>query len=397
MSAISETIDDLRGGGRGWTLLVVAAGWLLINGFRVVLPALLPQIKADFQIDNASAGFALTVLWMLYAGLQFPSGIVADRVGERSLLLVGGVVAALSLGAFYLSPFFLVFLLACALFGFGAGLFGTPRDMLLSRTFADTDSTAYGVTFAFGSLGAAGLPYLATAITTRFGWRVGVVWLLPIFLVVSVGLWLTVPARRPEADDGRLRAGETVRRTIEALTDRTVLLASIVVLLFLFTYQALLSFLPTYLVEVKGLEQQFAAALFGLFFVFSAIVQPAAGIIADRFGDRMPVLVMIVLGTVTLGVLPFVEGVVALAILVPFLGIRIGIGPLTNAFIVRNLPSAIRGMGWGFLRTVFFAVGATGSSIVGVFGDAGLFDAAFLLLAALTGISAIFWIRVFHE
>jgi hypothetical protein len=81
MSTVGETIDGLRGGGRGWTLLVIAVGWLFISGFRVVLPALLSTIKADFAVDNASAGFALTVLWLTYAGLQFPSDLVADRIG----------------------------------------------------------------------------------------------------------------------------------------------------------------------------------------------------------------------------------------------------------------------------------------------------------------------------
>jgi predicted MFS family arabinose efflux permease len=142
MSTVRETVDELRGGGRGWTLLAIAVGWLLLSGFRVVLPALLPQIKADFAVDNASAGFALTVLWLVYAGLQFPSGVVADRTGERTLLIVGTLLAALSLGLFAVAPLFSLFLLACGLFGLGAGLFGTPRDMLLSRTYPTADVTA---------------------------------------------------------------------------------------------------------------------------------------------------------------------------------------------------------------------------------------------------------------
>ena len=179
MSTIRETVEGLRGGGRGWTLLAVAGGWLFINGFRVVLPALLPQVKGDFAVTNASAGVALTVLWLLYAGLQFPAGVAADRVGERKFLVGGAALSALSFGAFYVAPLFAFFLVACGLFGIAAGLFGTPRDMFLSRSYPEADSTAYGVTFAAGSVGAATLPFLATAIATRWGWRLAVVWLLP--------------------------------------------------------------------------------------------------------------------------------------------------------------------------------------------------------------------------
>jgi predicted MFS family arabinose efflux permease len=390
MSAVREAVGRLRAG-HGWTLLVVASGWLLVQGFRVALPAILPQIKTEFAVGNTGAGFALTVLWFAYAAMQFPSGVVADRIGERRLLVGGIALATLCLGLFYLAPLFAVFLLACGAFGVGAGLYGTPRDMLLSRTFPRTVSTAYTVTFSAGSIGAAALPLVVTALATRFDWRIAVLALLPLFAVVGLGLWRVVPAA-PTTDDDGLSARETAVRTARALSDRTVLLASAGMVLFIFTYQAILSFLPTYLVEVKGLDSGTAAALFGLLFVFAAVVQPITGTLADRYGERPTVIVLVVLSTVTLLALPFTDARLALAVLVPVLGIRIAIGPLTSAYVVPLLPEDVQGSGWGLLRTVFFGVGSTGSTVVGVFGDAGLFDAAFLFLTALTGVIVVFWL-----
>ncbi|WP_152042700.1 MFS transporter [Salinigranum salinum] len=394
MRTAEKTLRGLRGDGRGWTLLIVAAGWLFISGFRVVLPALLPQIKADFAIDNASAGFALTVLWLVYASLQFPAGLTADRIGERRLLVVGAVAGAIAIGTFYFSPPFTLFLLACALFGVGSGLFGTPRDMLLSRRYPDADSTAYSVTFAAGSLGAAVLPFVATAVASRWGWRLAVVWLFVPMLLVSVGLWWAVSSTPANATTDRLSARETVRRTAGALTDRSVVFASLAMIVFVFTYQALVAFLPTYLVEVKGIDQGIAAALFGLLFVVGAVVQPVVGHFADRYRERTVVLLVILFSTVSLLALPFAEGVVALSVLVPLLGVRIAAAPLASAFIVRELPTQVQGAGWGLIRTLFFALGATGSSVMGLFGDAGLFDAGFVLLAGLTGVAAVVWLRI---
>jgi predicted MFS family arabinose efflux permease len=394
MSTIRETVEGLRGQGRGWTLLAVAAGWLFINGFRVLLPAVLPQVKADFAVTNASAGFALTVLWLLYAGLQFPAGIAADRVGERRLLVGGATLGAVSFAAFYLAPVFTLFLAACALFGIGAGLFGTPRDMFLSRTYPEADSTAYGFAFAAGSLGAAALPYVATTIATRWSWRLAVVWLVPFLLAVAAALWWVGPPTAVPAAGDRLSARETARRTLGALSNRSILLASGVFFPFVFTYQALLSFLPTYLVELKGLDQSLAALLFGLLFVVSAVTTPLAGHAADQYGEHRTILALIVLATVTVAVLPGLEGRLALAVLVPLLGIRVAIGPLLSAFMVRELPASVQGTGWGFLRTLFFGLGATGSTVIGLFADAGLFDTGFLLLAALTGLTALFWLRI---
>ena len=178
------------------------------------------------------------------------------------------------------------------------------------------------------------------------------------------------------------------------MTDRAVLLASGVMILSIFTYQALLSFLPTYLVEIKGLDQGAAAVLFGALFVFGAVVQFAAGHVADQHGERRAVLALIALATASLLALPFSRGLLALAVVVPLLGVRIGIGPLASAFVVRELPSSVQGSGWGLLRTVYFGIGATGSSVIGVLADAGLFDAGFLFLGALTGLTTLFWVAI---
>jgi predicted MFS family arabinose efflux permease len=265
--------------------------------------------------------------------------------------------------------------------------------MLLSRLYPATDSTAYGLTFAAGSFGAASLPYVATTIANRWGWRLSVVWLLPLLLVVTVGLWWAIPRTEATATE-RLSAVETARRSLGALSDRSVLLASGVMLPFVFTYQALLSFLPTYLVEIKGLGQGLAALLFGLLFVVGVVTQPLAGHAADQYGEYGTILLMVSLATATLLLLPFASGTVVLAALVPLLGLRIAIGPLVSAFIVRELPAPIQGTGWGFLRTIFFGIGATGSTVVGLFADAQLFDVAFLFLAGLTGFSALCWLLV---
>lgn len=385
----------LRGGGRGWTLLFVAAGWLFMNGFRVVLPVLLPGIKVDFHIGNAEAGVALTVLWLLYAALQFPSGLVADRTGERRVLVASAVLAGASFGAFYVAPAYAWFLFACALFGFGAGLYGTSRDMLLTRTYPRAVNTAFGITFAAGSVGAALLPFVATAVAGRFGWRAAIGSLLPLLVLVGLGLYWAVPGRPAGAGSrDRLAVDETVRQSLAALAEPRVALAGTIMLIYVFSYQGLSSFLPTYLVEVKGLGAGPVAVLFGLLFALGAAVNPVAGHLADRFGERRTVLGLIGLATATLAVLPFLHDRVALYVLVPLLGVRIAIGPILSAFIVRELPDPVQGTGWGFLRTGFFALGATASTVIGLFADAGRFDAGFLLLAGLTGLTAILWLRM---
>lgn len=82
---------------------------------------LLPQIKAEFALSNAVAEFMLTVIWLVYALIQFPAGILSDRYGEKSMLFAGLFFGAMNVFLFTISFRFFIFLIACVLFGFGSG------------------------------------------------------------------------------------------------------------------------------------------------------------------------------------------------------------------------------------------------------------------------------------
>jgi len=81
--------ERLFSGSSGRLLLVASVGWASIHGGRLLLSPLLPRITADLGITNARAGFALTLLWGLYALLQFPSGRLSDRLSRKTLLVAG--------------------------------------------------------------------------------------------------------------------------------------------------------------------------------------------------------------------------------------------------------------------------------------------------------------------
>jgi len=55
---------------------------------RLVISPVVPAISNAFGVSNAAIGLALTGMWLAYAAAQFPSGLLADRYGERSIILV---------------------------------------------------------------------------------------------------------------------------------------------------------------------------------------------------------------------------------------------------------------------------------------------------------------------
>lgn len=380
----------LGGGDQSRILGAIAFGWFLTLGLRFLLPVLLPQIRDAYAVSNATVGVAISVVWMSYGLMQFPAGMLVDRFGARTLLSSSLALAGVSLGLISVAPVFSAFLVACGLFGLATGLFGTSRGIALSRLFTSNPGRAFGITLGAGSIGSAALPFVGGTLTETVGWRATVAAATPLFLAMAVGTKLIVPATTDSDAGSTAFSRRAVTDTLRSLhTDRAIVVSFLGMTLLLFTFQAVTSFLPTYLIQEKGLTPPEANGLFALLFLTGAGFQFAGGDAVDRHGTRPVILLISAVGVLTLAVLPSVEGLVALAILIVVLSSRIGVPSVLNPYIIDNIPDAAKGSVWGLLRTTFFVVGSTGSTVVGVLADYELFDESFYLLAALTAVATI--------
>jgi MFS family permease len=157
----------------------------------------------------------------------------------------------------------------------------------------------------------------------------------------------------------------------------------------IFTFQGLSAFYVTYL--TRSMDQRVAAGLFALLFVGGAVAQLAAGTLADRYGERAVLTATAAVGSLSVGAVPLLDGVVPLALLSVVVGTRLAIAPVSNAYVIAVLPDSVTGTAWGSLRTGFFLLGATGSTVVGAMADGLLFDEAFYLLAGLTAVAAVLY------
>jgi MFS family permease len=317
--------------------------------------------------------------------------VLADRIGERNTVVASMVLAAVALSVIVLAPAFPLFVLGLVLFGFGTGLYGTPRITVLSDIYPDRAATAISINSAVGNVGNAAFPVVATVVAGWFAWRTGVGVSLPGFVLLAVGFWLVVPvrtsAKRSGARDGPRR--RAARRLLATVTRRPVVLATGAMVCLGFVWQGFTAFLPTYLVEVKGIPQPTAATALGAFFVGGALVQPIAGNVADRYDERR-ILVAVATGSaLALAAFPFADSALAFVALSVLASLQLTFWPIIFTYVPRALPDEDQGSGFGLLRTLFLYVGATGPIAVGALADVRLFDEAFLVLAAISVVAAL--------
>lgn len=382
---LRATVDALRTDGRGWILASVSFGWLLGLGIRLVFPAVLPYVRGEFDMGLTLAGLLLSALWIAYALMQFPGGLVADWFGERNVLVLGLVVATAGLGGVIAAPGVAAFFAGTILVGLGVGLYGTTRITVLGDVYPERSGTAIGINQAAGNVGTTVMPPLAGLLAVPLGWRWGFGVVLPLFVGVAVALWAVVPARTSAAAAfDRAGVADSVGALRRAVSHPPVVVVTLAMLLASFTYQGFTGFYPTYLVARKGFDEGAAATLFGLFFATAIVVQPVAGIARDRFGARWTLVAALAVAAAALAALPFVAGLVPLVAVTVLLSSLLAFWPISNAYVVEAVPEDIQGATIGLTRTFYILVGATGSIFVGAAGDRGRFDEAFLVLAALT-------------
>lgn len=278
------------------------------------------------------------------------------------------------------------FILGLGLLGLGTGIYGTPRLTVLSDTYPDQTATAISVHSAFGNLGNAGLPVVATVVAGWFAWRGGIAISIPMFILITAAFWVLIPVRTsPQMDsdqDGSQR--EALRRILAGLNNRSIIVATLIMICLGIVWQGFTAFLPTYLFDIKGLSEQTSALALGAFFICGGVTQPVTGRLADQYGERRIVGLAAAGTVVALVSFLFVDSRVALLALSVLAGVQLTVWPILFAYVSQALSDEVQGSGFGLLRTLFLYIGAFGPILIGVLADVDLFNESMLLLAALT-------------
>lgn len=369
----------------GRNLLVALSGANFVQiGIRLLLGALVPSLLLYFETDKSSLGLALTGMWAIYALMQFPSGVLADRFSERPLMLAGllGTIAGTLLVG--LAPSLSLFGIAVMLLGAGSGLYYSPASSIISRTYADKGGALSVLT---ASAGLAGLVYpsLGSFIDIQAGWRVAVL----LTLVVTVPLFFiairTVPSLSPANPERSLRAALTPGRLRNIMFRPGIAYTMLVAILLSFVYNAYTSFFPTFLIEYRHLGQGISGLAFGAIFAFSTLSQPVAGRLSDRRSRNFAIGSGVGLAFAGFTSLLFVSGRWGLIAGVVLLGAGSSwFGPLQARFM-DLLEGPERGYGFGLVRTSYILVSSLGSVVVGTVAELGGWGLGFGLLAVLLG------------
>lgn len=369
-------------------LALALAAFFVTLFSRLVIGPVVPEITDSLSVSKSQIGMALTGMWAATALVQYPGGVLGDRHGERNVILVALGLTGLGCLLLAVSPNFLLFAGFVVLVGLGSGLYVPASTALLTKTF-DNTGRALGFHIAGGNIAGIAAPITGTMLAVRYGWRaaplVVALFCVPVYLLFSRHVRFTEGVRAGES----MRSLFDPRRGLEILLRPPILFSTLLGTIGAFAFQAITSFLPTFLVEHWAFSVTGAGMLFGVVFALSVTCLPIVGSLSDRIGRDRAFLLSFALLSSGIAILVFGPDPWFVYPGIVVVGAGISWGGVLQSRYMDHLLDDERGTGFGTIRTATGLLGSLGSVVTGVVADLWSWPHAFGVVLALLAIAIV--------
>ena len=362
---------------------LVSFSHALQHVYVAVLPLTYPLAVVEFHTSYTALGLLLGVVAAVGGFLQ-GAAFVYERVSARLVLSLQNVLMAATAVMIAVAPNFGVF---------GAGRFlgavvSSPQhpvgNAVLARAFPERSGTVLSWHTTGGNIGTLVVPLIASLIIARWGWRTAVfVAALPIALGGLV-LWMRMRRATPESRPHAAGEGSTsVRQVLRTRGAAVVLVAS--------TIAAggrglgvVNGYVPAYLASGLHLDQLLVGVIFTVVLAGSVAGPVASGIVADRIGRWVVVVITYVLGGAALAAFGMTGPNVVLLLV---FGLLVGVfayaeSPLLQALWADATRGAPQQAAFGAYFAISYGAGSAWIAILGWTIDHLGFTASFWIMGA---------------
>jgi len=376
--------------GRTRLLLSVCACHLLHDGLADVLYVFLPVWQTALAMSRSQLGLLITSYFVALAALQVPTGILAERIGERSLLIGGTLVAGLGFVMMGLPGGSVMLAVTLVVAGLGSSVQHPLGSTLVARAYGPGSRRVAIGTYNFaGDLGKMLFPILGGLALASVGWQT-ITTGFGVLAIASAGVFLVVLKRLniggiPVKTDDPANAEADPPWGI--LDRRRFIVLSAIAVFDTITRYGLLTLLPFLLIE-QGASKTTVGLALGLLFGGGAIGKFLCGVSAQRLGVLPTVWVTEIVtggGILALLVIPHHLTLVVL----PIIGAALnGTSSVLYGSVVDYVTPQHQARAYGIFYTVVIASGAVSPVACGVLSDLTTLDVA-LATVALVALIAI--------
>ena len=365
-----------------------AGGWAVSQGTWLLLPALAVPIRETLGIGNVAFGAVMSLLWASIALMQFPSGLLSDELGHRTVLVPAMVLAGVSVAGLAWMGSLPAFLVLVVFAGVGTGAFPTVARALLSSQFGADRGRAFGVFGGAGDAAGVATPLVATAAIAAGVWRVTFLGVGAAVVVAAACFHVVLE------DDYAFRRPALVgpgRDSLSMVLRPGIPLAILCYATFALVWQGATSFLPLYMYEAKGLTLTTANGTLSVLFLMGMLVKPAAGWASDLVGRRPLVVGSLFAAGCLLACLALLarQPVAVVLAVAAFGGALMTFQPVMQAYLMDWFQGSSEGGAFGLARLTYAVIASAGSTVVGVGSETLGYDTVFAGLAGCLVLAAV--------
>ncbi|WIV68654.1 MFS transporter [Natrialbaceae archaeon AArc-T1-2] len=362
----------------------------MVQFLRYVFPPLFETFQSTYGVTNTQTGLLFTLLLIGYSSMQLPSGVIADRYDKKNVIVIGvALFTAASFSAIF-APTFGFLLLATALIGIGTGVHKTVAVAYLSIVHSKNTGSALGIMDTVGQFGGVVAPILVVLLLDVTGYWQSVFLIGGAVGAALAALFVTYGETEyvhRSADTSSTSSNPQLSDYISSLLNPQLLSFTVVITIFTFLWNGIVSFLPLFLTTQKGFSTELAGIAYSILFIAS-LVQAVTGTISDNFGSLKLSLGLFTLATISIILLVTVQSWLAIFVAVGLIGIGFhGFRPIRDAYLMELISTDVGGGVLGTVRTVMTVIGGLAPVTVGflidLFGYTTSFS--FLIVVILVG------------
>lgn len=277
-----------------WIALATALGAYVLSLFHRVAPATIANDLAQAFAGGATAlGVLSATYFWVYTAMQLPSGILADTVGPRRLLVVGGLIAAVGSVAFGTATTLAVAVIGRTLVGLGVSVAFVATLKLIAMRFEERRfATLTGAVVLTGNLSSAlaGAPF--ALVLQWLSWRDVMIGLGGLSLVIAALSWWLI-GETPVHHATHSTRGAWRGGLVQVMRNRASWPGFWANLGWGASFFGLAGLWGVpYLMDVHGMDRLRAANHPSIVLAAFAVGALTLGMLSDRIGRRKPVIVI---------------------------------------------------------------------------------------------------------
>jgi len=364
---------------------------------RFNLAPVLPLLIMQFGLTHSEAGALGSMLFLSYALILFPAGILGDLLGPRVIITLGAIVSAAMNVLFAYSTSFASMLIIQFVNGLGQGMAWGPLTRLMANWYPrERMGFVMSLLSIPPALGPPAAYVLAGYLASVYDWKTA--FQVPSMILAATSLLFALLARdKPSSSPHGLSWSRSA--FFELLRNREIWLVGVTYLALSGAIRGLLVWLPTFLVERTGMMLMAASALAGLVSlpgIPSMFVGTWVSDVKLRGRKNVVIAASLLAPVPILLLLPIVANqMLLLWLLASLFALFYSAGGLYFAYPSVLLPVEQVGAGSGLIDMLGYVGNFLGTMTIGIAVEASKsYDLMFLILAVMALVGGFAILRV---